>query len=193
MRFERFLGERSTELGIDELDVVMVDACTFPDERFPGTFLQMDILDALDGGTLQAEIGADGFDLVAAFGLMHHVPLLRQREDLLRTMIEATASGGLIAVSLWQPLNDGRIARKATDTTERGCADLGVALDRDTGDVLLGWQEEEGVYRYCHHFSDEEIGELGRFAEAQGCRVVDRFSPDSGSDHLNTYLVLEKA
>lgn len=174
------------------IDALMLDACKFNDASFPGRFIEMDIIQALENGEMGRRIGANAHDLVVSFGVMHHIPLASWRHDMLRDMLRSAAPGGIVAVSLWRPLDSARIARKAEASTMQGCRDLDVQLSIADGDMLLGWQSESGIYRYCHHFSEREVGSLARLAEREGCKVLSAFSPSDGSDSLNTYLVISK-
>jgi SAM-dependent methyltransferase len=63
--------------------------------------------------------------------------------------------------------------------------------DLEQGDYLLGWKNLPGQYRYCHHFSDEEIDWL--IAElSSSARVVASFCADGKTDNLNHYVVLRR-
>ena len=63
--------------------------------------------------------------------------------------------------------------------------------DLEAGDYLLGWKNEPGQYRYCHHFSDEEID---RFIAklAPHASVAASFTADGKTGNLNRYVVFRR-
>lgn len=132
------------------------------------------------------------FDLVACFGLLHHVPTATARALLVRELVLRCAAGGVACVSLWQFALDGRRLERARATTGRACADLGLSPDAlDPGDFLLGWEGRPHVWRYCHSFGDDEARELvGGVSDLALARAS--FRPQAGADRLNRYLVLER-
>ena len=90
-------------------------------------------------------------------------------------------SGGYVALSFWQFMKDERIAKKAEEVTKK------CDLQLEEGDFLLGWKNRADVFRYCHNFSDEEIGRL-----CAGLKVVAEFSEDGKAHNLNKYVILNK-
>lgn len=56
-------------------------------------------------------------------------------------------------------------------------------------DYLLGWQDTQGLYRYCHHFDEPEIERL-LAAVADSAELVSRFEADGKTGNLNEYVVL---
>lgn len=69
-----------------------------------------------------------------------------------------------------------------------------LAFDWDNlepNDYFLGWKNESGNYRYCHHFSDEEIDQIIA-ALAPHATLVESFSADGKPGNLNRYLVFER-
>lgn len=131
---------------------------------------------------------ANWADLSVAFGFAHHLPLPAQRQALLRALVEATRPGGYVAVSFWQFARSEKLLAKARAATAEGRAALGLA-PFDENDYLLGWQQERGVYRFCHHFPEEEINELAH-GVAHLAREAARFSADGKTHDLNRYLML---
>ena len=56
-------------------------------------------------------------------------------------------------------------------------------------DYLLGWQDTQGLYRYCHHFDEPEIERLLAMV-ADSADLVSRFEADGKTGNLNEYVVL---
>ncbi len=61
----------------------------------------------------------------------------------------------------------------------------------EPNDYFLGWKNEPGNYRYCHHFSGEEIDRIIT-ALAPHATVVESFSADGKPGNLNRYVVFKR-
>lgn len=97
-----------------------------------------------------------------------------------------------MAVSLWQFMNNSTLAAKAEVTHAQAIKALGLAPGKlDEGDYLLGWKNVEGAWRYCHHFSDEEVGRLVA-AVSNRAHVIDSFEADGRTGAMNRYVVLQR-
>ncbi len=120
-------------------------------------FLRRDLL--LEG--LPAQLPGAPFDLIAAFGLMHHLPGVDNRRALLRRAVRCLAPGGLLAVSFWQFGDRERFRRRMVswEVHNRTAPEPIDVDDLEPGDTLLAWGEErsdrEGAgstslpVRYC--------------------------------------------
>ena len=153
-------------------------------------FQNLDVIERLSGGRLWESLEAPDAsrDLAVSFGFMHHVPLECWRAELLRTLIAKVRPGGFVAGSFWRFLNSDKLARKAQETTIRARAEL-VIPELPPNDYLLGWQDTQGLYRYCHHFDELEIERL-LAAVADSAELVSRFEADGKTGNLNEYVVL---
>lgn len=153
-------------------------------------FQNLDVIERLSGGRLWESLEAPDAsrDLAVSFGFMHHVPLECWRAELLRTLIAKVRPGGFVAVSFWRFLNSDKLAGKAKETTSRARAELGIP-ELPPNDYLLGWQDTQGLYRYCHHFDELEIERL-LAAVADSAELVSRFEADGKTGNLNEYVVL---
>lgn len=215
LRFESFLTD---ELGKRSFAACAVDACEplaragaeafglpvrfggagdrpLPADRLPAgetLFLPRDIVPCVLEGR---QLGFSGFDAAVCFGFFHHVPGRQARIGLLDQLCATVRPGGVVAVSLWRFLEDGRLARKARETLARARIDLAGAFDWEAleeGDGFLGWQERSGVYRYAHSFSDGDIAALIDGAPSRA-QLIARFRADGRSGDLNDYLVFRIA
>ena len=153
-------------------------------------FQNLDVIERLSGGRLWESLEAPdaSCDLAVSFGFMHHVPLERWRVELLRALVAKVRSGGFVAVSFWRFLNSDKLAGKAKETTSRARAELGIP-ELPPNDYLLGWQDTQGLYRYCHHFDEPEIERLLAMM-ADSADLVSRFEADGRTGNLNEYVVL---
>lgn len=195
LRFERFAASLRNGLPL------RVWACDNAPELVQGgwdavqgelRFQQLDIVGALVHGAapLSSLLDAPPCDLSVCFGFLHHVPRLACRAQVLEALLDKTRVGGLVAVSFWRFMDDTRLAAKAREATGRAQERFG-PLSLEKGDYLLGWKERDDVYRYCHHFGDDELAELE--AGMQGrARLVADFSADGKSGALNRYLVWQR-
>ena len=153
-------------------------------------FQNLDVIERLSAGCLREALEAPdaSCDLAVSFGFMHHVPLECWRAELLRTLIAKVRPGGFVAVSFWRFLNSDKLAGKAKETTSRARAELGIP-ELPPNDYLLGWQDTQGLYRYCHHFDEPEIERLLAMM-ADSADLVSRFEADGRTGNLNEYVVL---
>lgn len=127
-------------------------------------------------------------DCSVSFGFMHHVPSFAYRERVLKSLVNQTQHGGYVAVSFWQFMNCAALANKAQITHERASHRFDLS-DLEPNDYLLGWEKNPDVYRYCHHFSNDEIDRL-LATVADTTTVADRFVSDGRTNSLNSYAIL---
>ena len=131
-------------------------------------------------------------DMAVAFGFMHHVPSFEARANVVRALVESCNPEGYVCLSFWQFMKDTRLARKAENDTVSAYAELGLsAAEMDANDYFLGWQDVEGAYRYCHHFTKQEIDDLVQ-SVADLADEIDRFEADGRTSVLNQYAVLKR-
>ena len=192
---ERLPGVRVSYHGIDSCPMLARDV-RLP-EGWEVTLQELDVVDALLGEGPDEGLGArlkgGAADLVACFGFFHHVPTIEARRRLLQELLSYTRTGGLCCVSLWRPMSDRRIARRARESTRAGLRSLSLSeKELDKGDYLLGWQGRPDTWRYCHHFDEEEIDRLVRAAQGTA-KLTARFCADGKAGDLNSYLVLTRS
>jgi len=130
------------------------------------------------------------FDLVAVFGVLHHVPGRETRLALLKAARSRLAPGGLLALTAWQFADRPRFQRRRAQWSELPPL-LGARLDPaglEPGDHLLRFGEDpDKPPRYCHQLSDAE---LDAWPEALDLVLVDDFRADGAEGDLNRYLLL---
>ncbi len=192
-RLGRFLagrwGGRLDYLGLDASESMLRIARRLGG----GRFLRRDLLvpaplDELPGGP---------FDLVAVFGLLHHLPGFDRRAALLRAASRRLAPGGLLAVSFWQFGAEERFRRRVVPwPVYNRVADEPVdSEDLGEGDVLLAWGQEPGspgslpAVRYCHWAPPEEAE---RLLAGLPLDPVASFRADGRSGDLNLYRLLRR-
>lgn len=196
LRFERYLADALPNRMLSGYAVDNCDPLVEAGERNESdalsrmSFQNLDAIERLSAGCLREALEAPdaSCDLAVSFGFMHHVPLERWRVELLRALIAKVRPGGFVAVSFWRFLNSDKLARKAKETTIRARAELGIP-ELPPNDYLLGWQDTQGLYRYCHHFDEPEIERLLAMV-ADSADLVSRFEADGKTGNLNEYVVL---
>jgi SAM-dependent methyltransferase len=126
------------------------------------------------------------FDLIALFGVLHHVPGAVRRAGLVRALADRLTPGGLLVFTSWRfdayPRFRARIVPWAA-------VDAGFPLDLEPGDHLLDWQHEAGTPRYCHAVDDAEHAAL---IAASGLTPIDGYRADGFDGALNQYAVLRR-
>ena len=196
LRFARFLCD---EVGIVPAKYFAVDNCKpLVESGEVGThiseliFIELDVIKSLLDNTLSSRLTVPACDLVVAFGFLHHVPGAQKRIQLLRTLLEKTKPGGFVCVSFWQFMNSQKLAAKAQETTAQGLHALGIdASELEEHDYLIGWQDKADTWRYCHHFSQDELDEL-LGSLGSDVRVCAQFSADGKDNNLNRYVILQR-
>ena len=194
-RLGRFLqnrwGERLAYLGLDASEP-MIEIARARVGR--GRFLLCDLVrEGLP--PLESE---GPFDLVAAFGLMHHLPGFANRASLLRAATARLASGGLLAVSFWQFGAVPRFRRRVLpwEAYNRTAPTPIDPRGLEEGDVLLSWGETataEGTtppVRYCHWAPPEEVD---RLLGGLALDPVASFRADGKAGDLNLYRLLRRS
>lgn len=117
------------------------------------------------------------FDLVALFGVLHHVPGAAQRLDLMRRLAQCVEPGGWLIFSEWRFYEDARLRERILPWDAE--------MQVEQGDYLLDWRRGTTALRYCHDVDDKEHE---RLVAATGLAVVAEFRADSA----NLYSVLHK-
>lgn len=128
------------------------------------------------------ETGA--YDLVALFGVLHHVPGRATRLSLLRTLAERVAPGGLLAFACWRFYEYARFRERIVPWPD----DLAGRVE--AGDYLLDWRQGASALRYCHYVDDAEHAAL---IAATGLEVAAIYRADGRSGDANLYALLRRA
>lgn len=194
LRFERFLADRFPQASFE---IYAVDNCPplLAGQHLAMArvhFQELDVAGALLPGarSLAQRLEAPTCDLSVCFGFMHHVPGFERRVALLRSLVEQTRPGGLVALSFWRFMADPKRAAAARALQSQALADSGISpADLEAGDYLLGWQGRHGVYRYSHHFSAQEVHALLE-GVSDVAVSVDRYRSDGRTGNMNDYAVL---
>ena len=175
--------------GVDQSPALLASARIRLDgqEGAAPRWIQDDVLGDPPGSSLPP----GPFDLVAAFGLFHHVPGRPQRNELVKALARRVDPGGRLVLTIWQFATAERFQNHIVPWPEYNeAAEHPVAQEElDSGDYLLSFGTRSGPFRYCHHCDASEFDEL---VASSGLRLVDDFEADGRSGNLNRYAVLEQ-
>lgn len=179
-RFGVFLAHgdplrRWTYLGIDSSFRLLSEAaCSLrASAGVKASFVQQDLV--------FTPLPQASFDVVAAFGLLHHIPGMERRAAFVRALAERTAPNGLLCIAAWRFYDYARFRQRIVPWS--------AALEHDveTGDYLLDWRRGGYALRYCHAIDDDEFTAL---IAASGLRLIDRYRADGFSGAVNEYALL---
>lgn len=173
-------------LGLDSSPALLSYARSAHDAHKHVTFEQLEILDPAARLT---PVG-DRFEVIALFGVLHHVPSEASRLDLLERLVARLSPGGILIVTAWQFGAFDRF-RSRIIPWEQYNATVRDPIDEselEAGDHLLGFGDAS-LPRYCHFVSQDELRELVTQCCAES---IDEFSADGKTRDLNRYAVLRR-
>jgi tRNA (uracil-5-)-methyltransferase TRM9 len=175
-------GRRARYVGVDASEAMIADARRRL--SMPGALCSSSV-DLVLGDLFELELDPEErFDLIALFGVLHHVPSRRLRRALIESMTAKLSPGGLLAATIWRFGAQERFAAKVAAWSL-------VQIDEhelEPGDYLLRFGDE-GALRYCHFIDDAEAAELFRGIG----EIAETFEADGASGDLNRYVLLEAA
>lgn len=129
------------------------------------------------------------FDVITAFSFLQHIPGKEYQAAFFTRVSDLLTPGGLLMLSVWQPLNDCRLKDhilpwEMVDLSPESLCE---------GDLLIDWRAEENAQpigmRYVHQFSAEELTLLGSSA---GLKLELDFYSDGRTHNLGYYQVWRK-
>ena len=126
-----------------------------------------------------------GFDLVVAFGILHHIPSNDLRERFFCTLAQHCSEGGYCVVTFWDFIQAKRLEKKRVEPNLLGFEEK----ELESGDYILDWQRGTAALRYVNHLS---LKDRYRLVKISGLKLVEEFRSDGKEHNLNHYLVLQK-
>ena len=161
-RFAHFLAEQLPRQVVDyqgvDASAALLEIAGGQD--FAGLQTRWSRLDFTEAGD---PLPKESFDLVTLFGVLHEVPGLQRRKELIAQLAGRLREGGLLALARWRVGELPRLRERFLpwetfhhySTTPLNLRQL------ETGDHLLPWGE--GRYaRYVHAMEREELSEAAR-------------------------------
>lgn len=178
-RFGLFMAEQQANpliyFGIDNnrhlLDLARTRLGRYP--QLTLRLLERDVILA-DLPTMQAQ-------LVALFGILHHVPGFSDRREMLSWAADCLHVGGYLVFAAWRFYEQERFRKRIVPWSDD------IAVERN--DYLLEWRRGARALRYCHYIDDEEHEAL---INATGLAVVGDYRADGATGLLNRYTILRK-
>jgi tRNA (uracil-5-)-methyltransferase TRM9 len=169
-------GHTGTYTGLDFSPILLEQASAGQSPNY--RFLQAN----LSSEDWDASLQIERYDAIMAFAVLHHLPGMEVRLDVLRKIrLLLTATGHFIH-SEWQFLNSPRLKSRIQPWESIGLSDA----DVDPGDYLLDWRQGGQGLRYVHHFSEAELEGL---ASKTGFEVIESFLSDGENHRLGLYQV----
>lgn len=175
-RFGLFLAEAlSTKLtyyGIDSNPTLLARARA----SLAGLAAQVEQRDVIEQPPETGE-----YDLVALFGVLHHVPGNDERRAFMQSLAQRVAPGGYLAFAAWRFYEYARFRDRIVPWPD----DITV----EPGDYLLDWRRGERALRYCHFVDDAEHAAL---IAATGLSEVLSYRADGRTNDANRYSLLKR-
>ena len=134
---------------------------------------------------------SDSFDLIAVFGLLHHLPGREERRALLEALQERLRAGGVLALTAWRFRDSTRFDRHVVSWEEYNLSatekiDL---AELEAGDHLLSFGDKTLPPRYCH---DCDMAEISALERHPGLECLSSFESDGRGGNLNRYMLLRR-
>jgi tRNA (uracil-5-)-methyltransferase TRM9 len=175
-------GHHGSYLGVDFSLPLLEKTPSLP-ESFSAGFLQVD-LTRLSAFSDQLSV-EDGWSIITAFAVLHHIPSTELRLNMLRIVHELLKTDGIFVHSNWQFLNSERLKGRIQPWEAVGMS----GSELETGDYLLDWRSGGKGLRYVHHFDERELNQL---AKASGFRIINTFHSDGEGGNLGLYQVWKR-
>jgi SAM-dependent methyltransferase len=134
---------------------------------------------------VEADVQPPGtYDLIALFGVLHHIPSVALRHKLIHALLEALTPQGQLWLSTWAFYELERFRARVIAWEDARVPPEYQTLDLEAHDYLLDWRSDPPpALRYCHYVSSQEASNLLNSAS-----VVGQFS----ADQLNHYYVVTR-
>jgi len=176
-------GHIGVYIGLDFSPELLSEARKPPLEPLQAHFISAD-LSSLDWPLAIQNLQPLSFnfqpDRVLAFAVLHHLPGVILRRQVLRQVKAILSPTGRFIHSEWQFMNSERFRQRIQPWES-----VGIGSDEvDTGDTLLDWRSGGYGLRYVHLFSEEELAQL---AEESDFTVKESFYSDGQGGRLSLY------
>jgi len=124
------------------------------------------------------------FNLIVAFGLMHHLYTYEQRKNLLKNSIKLLSKGGFLIITYWQ----FALIKRFEDLIINPST-LSEKFELKENDYILKFGNDKGAYRFCHFTDIAEIVELEKDIPF---KMIKTFYSDGKDNQQNLYKIYQK-
>lgn len=155
-----------------------------------GDSLRWQTLD-LTSDEIGGAILPDRFQLIVAFGLLHHIPSQEYRRRLISFMADRLVEGGILVFTVWRFDQSERFRSKIISWQDynRTAVERIDLQELEDGDYLMSFGDTRRSARYCHAPDEAEISDL---TASLGLERIARFLEDGKTHDLNEYHVFMK-
>jgi len=134
------------------------------------------------------------FDLIAIFGLMHHLPSIDIRFKILEIAKNHLNKDGLIVWTSWRFLDVPRLNKKILSTKSEHWNFLSqiYTLSPDMlsqNDFILSWTKQQLAFRYSHYLDQQEAEFLHQHT---GLHLLKHFVSDGRLQNRNGYFLVKQ-
>ena len=170
-------GYHGSYLGLD-FSLPLLDEAEREPFAFPVQFTQVNLV----SNDWNVETRNGIYDFVFAFAILHHIPSIEPRLQIIKKIHRLLRPDGMFIHSNWQFLNSPRLKARIQPWESIGLQET----DADANDYLLDWRRGGKGLRYVHHFDESELNEL---AKASGFEIVETFYSDGENKRLSVYQI----
>lgn len=134
----------------------------------------------------------DKYDIVVAFGIIHHIPGERLLYTFFDNLASSLADNGLIIFTTWQYMRLERlrkrvlIGEKKLQLTKELCID---EKELRPGDNFLDWTMGDYGVRFSHYFEEREVCEI---IDSYRLNLLDNYLDDDREQNRNQYFIVKK-
>lgn len=189
-RFGQFLFDKVDPnikyIGLDSSGKLLIHAQEKLEPfEFDKTLEKFDLVDSLIKNNLDTDLIHYQPNLITLFGVLHHIPSLKLRQQLISQLSNVLPPGGLLIFTVWKFMDEERLQKKVVDPQVVGLENL----DLEKNDFILDWRRDIYAYRYCHLTDTKEVVQLIKGTDLE---IINQLSADGKSQNLNHYYICQK-
>jgi len=125
------------------------------------------------------------FDLIVAFGILHHLPGAATRQVFFAELSRHIDLEGYAVFTTWNFRDQPWLTKR-----KHAWAEIGLSPDDvDAGDYLLDWNNDPKLLRYAHAYTPNEVTQL---CVNVGLEIKDHFTADGRNKTGNRYYIVQK-
>lgn len=184
-RFAAYLVERLRRPiayhGVDFSDGLLARAAADL-HALPDLTITLETRDVIEGS-----LPHERYDVVAAFGVLHHIPGADHRQAFVHQLADRVAPGGVLAWTEWRFYEQPRFHEHLVAFPPALAAHI------ETQDYLLDWKASphagDSALRYCHYIDDAESETLVAAARLD---LITTYRADGDTRDGNRYVLMRR-